>query len=99
MKEARRLVSEYQFRLGTLGPLISIRLYEVIGHEGVRFEQGHFIHIPTQAGPYMTSKQWNDNEARALNQVVSGFTRHSEDAVKGGQEPKDSWLVPTEDFK
>ena len=98
VNEPRRLLGEYQFHLGTLTPLITIKLYQMIGREGMYFEQSHFIHTPMQGGPYMTSRPWNDSEEAALRQAVTGLTMHYTEAVQNGHAPSDSWLVPNEDF-
>jgi hypothetical protein len=98
VENPRKLVSEYQFRLQGLSPLIKIRIYKGIGAKGVEFEQSHYIHTPTQAGPYITSRPWGDDEAYALHEAVTGFTTYYNAAVREGHAPKDSWLIPNEDF-
>ncbi|MFH1226724.1 MAG: hypothetical protein V1701_02320 [Planctomycetota bacterium] len=95
----RKLLSGYQFTLGEIPVLITIRLYKQLNGKNVEFEQSHFIHTPIQGGPYMTSIPWNDDEASALHQVISGFTRDYNAAVKQGHKPAESWLVPNKNFR
>jgi hypothetical protein len=93
-----RFISEYRFRLGELSTVVRVRLFQEMGTERVHFEQSHFIHAPTQAGPYMTSRPWNDDEDAALDQVVRFFEMHYREAVEKGHTPDDSWLVANEAF-
>ena len=93
-----KLITEYQFALRDIPIVITIKLYQPINGNKVWFNQSHFIKTPTQMGPYMTSRPWNDDEASALHQVVSGFTQYYEDAVKQGHSPDASWLIPNKNF-
>lgn len=94
----RKLLSEYQFTLRDLSPTIAIRLYELIGADGVIFEQSHYIHTPMQAGPYQPSRPWGDDEAYALHLAVTSLTQYYNDAVRQGHSPKGPWLIPNETF-
>lgn len=96
---ARKLISEYKFNLGELSTTITIRLYKLINNHQVAFEQSHFIHTPTQVGPYITSRPYNDNESSALRQAITGFTQYYDAAVREGHQPNDSWLKVNEHFK
>ncbi|MBY0280000.1 hypothetical protein K2Z84_32085 [Candidatus Binatia bacterium] len=98
IKTPLRFLSEYRFWLGELSTVIRIRLFQEMGTERVHFEQSHFIHAPTQAGPYMTSRPWNDNEDAALNQAVMFFEMHYHEAVEKGHIPDESWLVANDAF-
>jgi len=92
------LVGEYRFRLKGIATTITLRFLKDIETGVVSFEQSHYIYTPTQAGPYVTSRPWNDDEARALHQAVFGFKNQYEGAVAAGHVPNDSWLVPNENF-
>jgi hypothetical protein len=95
---ARKFLAEYNFTVGDLETVITIRLYQDLDGRSVHFRQSHFIHTPTQAGPYRTSRPWNDDEGAALNQAVTSITQYYGEAVKAGHEPKESWLVPNQYF-
>jgi hypothetical protein len=92
------VVGEYRFRLKGIAMTITLRFLKDIETGIVSFEQSHYIHTPTQMGPYITSRPSNDDETRALNQALFGFRNHYEGAVAAGHVPNDSWLVPNEDF-
>lgn len=98
LQQPRRLLSTYPFYLGDIDVRIRIHLYEPIGGGKVEFEQSHVIKTPCQIDAYRTSRPWNDTEAAALDQVVSGFTRHYEEAVQAGHQPEASWLVVNANF-
>jgi hypothetical protein len=96
--DQRRLVGEYQFRVGDLETRIHVRLLEDVRGNGVHFEQSHFIHTPTQGGPYATSRPWGDDEGYALHQAVTSITLYYRQAVDAGHKPQESWLVPNRSF-
>ena len=97
--QPRKLLSEYQFTLGKIPVLITIRLYKpIIGGTKVLFEQSHFIYTPVQAGPYETSRPWNNDEPSALHQAIFGYTENYNAAVRAGHTPDSKWLVPNKDF-
>ncbi|OAQ20033.1 hypothetical protein [Thermosulfurimonas dismutans] len=99
INEAKVLVSEYKFSLDGISKTITIKIYKNIRTGYYEFYQSHFIHTPLQAGPYITSRPWNDTEDLALNQAISGFTQFYNAAIKNGYKPDDSWLVENKDFK
>lgn len=96
---AKKLISEYRFELDKIPIEITIRLYEGYSGNGVGFEQSHFIHTPTQIGPYKTSCPCDDTESSALHQAVRGFLTYYNEAVKEGHTPDESWLVQNNNFK
>lgn len=91
-------VSEYQFSLKGIAQPITIRIYKNINRNWYEFTQSHYIHTPTQGGPYITSRPWNDDEKLALHQAVSGVTTYYNSAIREGHAPQESWLVKNEDF-
>lgn len=80
-------------KLGTLETTIFIELGRFLQSEHVKFDVSHSIHTPTQAGPYRTSKNWDDDAGYALHRAISGLTSYYKDAVKAGHRPAESWLV------
>lgn len=94
----RRTISEYQFTVGKLKTVITIRIYTENKGSQYLFEQSHAIKTPSQAGPYWTSKPWADYEAYAVHRAISGITDYYKAAVKAGHKPVESWLVPNKRF-
>lgn len=95
---AFEFVSEHRFFLKDIPIEIIIRLERPIGADGIYFKQSHFIQTPLQAGPYATSRPWNDDEMSALRQVVTAFTTEYTTAVSKGHQPSKEWLVANENF-
>jgi hypothetical protein len=99
VSDVLQFISEYTFILGDLRPVITIRLYRPItGERVVAFRQSHYISTPAQAGPYMTSRPWNDTEEAAINQVVHAMNDYYDQAIRAGHAPDESWLTPSPDF-
>lgn len=98
IENPRKLISEYQFTLRDLSPVITICLYKPLRGEGIEFEQSHYIHTPTQIGPYITSRPWGDDEAYALHLAITSITQYYNDAIRRGYTPDNSWLIPNEHF-
>lgn len=94
----RRPLNEYQFTVGELKTVITIRTYEETVGGGYIFEQSHSIKTPLQADPYRTSRPWGDYEAYAVHQAIDGITQWYRDAVKAEHTPSESWLIPNERF-
>ena len=92
------LIKEYQFTLKDIATTITIRLFKMFGSDEIHFTQSHYIKTPTQAGPYITSRPFNDDIGSALSQAVSGFTKHYNKAMAAGHIPKNDWLEPNEYF-
>lgn len=96
ISNGRRFLSEYQFHLGTLTPIVTIRLYENLNNGRVDFEQSHYIKPPKHGGPYMTNANSGDDEYDALRRALNTLTTNYDGAVRSEEEPNDSWLVPNE---
>lgn len=90
--------SEYSFNLRGIPTTITVRLYRREARGPVWFEQSHWIKTPEQIGPYRTSRPFNDDEASALRQAVTGLTQFYDMAVKAGHEPSKAWLVENKNF-
>lgn len=88
----------YVFRVGTLTPEITVRLYRAPSGKGVCFEQSHFIKTPAQLSSYSPSRPWGDDAPYALHQAVRSITQHYDHAVLERHTPEDSWLVPNTGF-
>jgi hypothetical protein len=93
-----QFLSEYRFRLGTLEPEITIRIYRTLDSKNYFFERSHYASTPVQATPYVTSRPWNDSEAAAINQVVSAMNDYYSEALGKGHKPEESWLTPNQHF-
>jgi hypothetical protein len=93
-----QFVSEFKFFLKDIPTEITIRLYRPVNGSGVQFTQSHFIQTPDQAGPYRTSRPWNDDEPRALHQVIDGLTSYYKAAVLNGHKPSADWLHENSHF-
>jgi len=91
-------VPEYRFTLNDISIPVSIKIFRNLDRNWFEFEQSHYIHTPTQAGPYITSRPWNDDEMSALHQAVSGIIQYYNSAVKEGHPPSDGWLKKNEVF-
>lgn len=94
----RRTISEYQFTVGKLKTIITIRIYRENKGSKYLFEQSHAIKTPLQADAYWTSKPWADDGAYAVHRAISGITEYYKDAVNAGHKPVESWLVPNKRF-
>lgn len=90
--------SQYTFQLKGIPVTITVRLYRREARGPVWFEQSHWIKTPEQIGPYRTSRPFNDDEASALQQAVTGLTQFYSMAVKAGHEPSNAWLVENKNF-
>jgi hypothetical protein len=95
----RRLVSEYQFFVGELPQMITVRFYQPLDRNWIEFEQSHFINTPLQIDAYRTSAPYGDDQDDALRLAV-GFclVQWYEQAIREGHQPDESWLVPNPRF-
>jgi len=99
VNDVLQFLSEYRFTLSDIPIAITIRLFRPIAAGGgVFFRQSHFISTPKQAGPYRTSRPWNDTEEAAINQVVSAMNMEYDAAIKAGMTPDETWLTPNDSF-
>lgn len=100
IRRARRFLSEYQFSLGQLQQVITVRLYQSLDRNWVEFEQSHFINTPLQIDAYRTSSPYGDDEDDALRLAVDFcLAQWYEQAVREGHQPDESWLVPNHRFR
>lgn len=88
----------YVFKVGSLTPNITVRLYPAPHGHGVSWEQSHFIKTPVQGSPYATSRPWGDDAPYALHLAVTSITQYYDQAVREHHTPEDSWLVRNEGF-
>jgi hypothetical protein len=95
----RRFVSEYQFFVGELPQMITVRFYQSLDRNSIEFEQSHFINTPLQIDAYRTSAPYGDDQDDALRLAV-GFclVQWYEQAIREGHQPDESWLVPNPRF-
>ena len=94
----RRLLSTYDFRLGTLPQTITIRLFWGISSRRVESQQSHFLQTPAQHGPYTAEPSHGENEDEALRNAVAPLIAFYEYAILEGFKPEDTWLVPNKSF-
>lgn len=62
------------------------------------FDVSHYVHTPTQAGPYVTSRVNASTEEEAINMAISTTTSFLKDAIRADHEPDDDWLVENKNF-
>ena len=95
----RRFVSEYQFFVGELPQMVTVRFYQSLDRNEIEFEQSHFINTPLQIDAYRTSAPYGDDPDDALRLAV-GFclVQWYEQAIREGHQPDESWLVPNPRF-
>lgn len=100
IEDLKHLVGEYQFYLGSLGP-VRIKIWKrvnVWGDKPYSFTQSHHIHTPLQLAPYLSSAPFGDSEESALRTALLGFIMFYSPAVSGGHEPSDEWLIANPNF-
>jgi hypothetical protein len=95
----RRILSTYDFRLGSLPQRITIRLYWNISKRKVEFEQSHFLYSPAQFGPYITNSAYGNTEEDALREALKPLTTFYDYAIREGHTPEETWLVPNKSFR
>ncbi len=82
----------FRFRLGTLSPIITIRLWE---NERGRWSSSctHGIKTPLQPVPYWSFRM-PDKKEYILWQAVTALTDFYGPAITAGHVPSDDWLHP-----
>jgi hypothetical protein len=100
--EAKLLAAQYSFRLQEIpGVEIKVNIWETkdtYGNCNFSFTQSHFLHAPTQAGPYGTSAPFGETVEDALRRALGTFTVFLTSAIKEGHKPSSKWLVENENF-
>jgi len=100
--EPRKILGEYEFNLKEIPTQIRIRISQEINPPipdyPFHFELSHYIHTPTQAGPYTTSRPWGTTEHDALHRAVDCLVSYYKSAIQAGHAPEKSWLVANEYF-
>lgn len=86
-------MGSYAVKIGTLSPIVFIELGRFPDSEMTKFIVSYSIHTPMQAGPYHTSKNFDDYPAYALHRAISNLTSYYRMAVDAGHKPHDSWMV------
>lgn len=93
VEERNDTIGSYAIRVGTLKTLVFIELRRLLNSDHIEFNVSHSIHTPVQAGPYRTSRTFEDDAAYALHRAVDGLTTYYRQAVSAGHTPQESWLV------
>jgi hypothetical protein len=92
--EAAVLVREVRVRVGVLSNFVTVRIYyDGRNAEPYRFELSAVVKT-ARGGRAREPEQKARTEAEALRQAVRLLTQDYEDAVRQGEMPDDSWLVP-----
>lgn len=88
------LVREVRVRVGVLTNYVTVRIYyDGRSAEPYRFELSAVMKTAREPGA-RASEQNARSEAEALRQAVRLLTQAYEDAVRHGEMPDESWLVP-----
>ena len=87
-------MGEFVVRIGSLATPVTIELGRFMNSERTKFTLSHVIQTPLQAGPYRTSRPFDDDPGYALHRAIEGLTSWYEQAVAKGHEPSEDWLVP-----
>jgi hypothetical protein len=98
----RKILAEYGFHLDGIPTQVRVRISQELKPPipdcPFHFELSHYIHTPTQAGPYTTSRPWDTTESGALRRAVDCLLSYYKEAIQAGHSPDESWLVPNEYF-
>lgn len=86
-------MGSFAIKIGKLQTVVFIELGRFRIDKTTKFHVSHAIHTPKQAGPYRTSKPFDDDWEYALHRAVTGLTSYYNEAVKAGHVPSESWLV------
>ena len=89
-------MGSFAVTIGVLDTTVFIELGRFLTDDRVKFHVSHSIHTPLQAGPYRTSKPFDDDAPYALHRAINGLTSYYRDAVNAGHEPEEGWLVPNQ---
>ena len=96
------LLREYQFSIKGLSEPdpIKIKIYYDFEYTRgpYRFELSHYIHTPTQMGPYIPSAPNFESESLALEYGISAITEYIGAAIREGHKLDSKWFVKNEDF-
>lgn len=98
VQDARWLIAEYEFSLGQITTVISLRLYQSLADDSIWVEQSHFIQTPIHSEPAFNEHECHPDPETAVERILSEFVRHYEDAEKMGHAPSADWLLPSRDF-
>ena len=92
--DASVLVREIRVRVGVLSQFVTVRIYyDGRSEEPFRFQLSAVMKT-AKDGYARESEQTAQTEADALRHAVRLLTQDYEDAVRRGELPDDSWLVP-----
>lgn len=95
----KKIIGEYSFRLNEIPDVeVKIKLYKYADNTDIFFETSHYIHTPTQAGVYITSRNSARTEEIALEMAINTITNYYESAISDGYEPSIDWLQENESF-
>jgi len=89
------LVREVRVRVGVLSQFVTVRIYyDGRSEEPFRFELSAVMKTAGAQYAAHEAEQKAQSEADALRHAVRLLTQDYEDAVRRGELPDDSWLVP-----
>ena len=85
----------FEFTVGELDLIVTVELGRFLDSNDTKFYRSHAIKTPTQLGPYLPSRTFEDTPEAALCTAVSSITDYFRRAVDAGHVPAEEWLVPT----
>lgn len=91
---ARKLASEYSFRLEGIQTTIRVWIYEGVNGDWVEADQNYYLQAPGMKEPAVPEKARYASPEEALREVVACFLEGYEQAVKAGHQPDSDWLMP-----
>ena len=98
----RRLAETVELRFDGLDTVVTVRVYECLTPDFEKgryeFDTSHFVQTPTQAGPYISSRNREDSLDATLRRGIETITSFIEGAQRVGHVPSDTWFVRNEFF-
>lgn len=91
---ARRLVSEYNFRLEGIMTTIHVWIYKGVHGDWVEADQNYYLQAPGMVEPAVPDSARYASVEEALSEVMASFIDGYRAAVQAGHEPSSDWLMP-----
>lgn len=100
--ELRCLVHEFVFAMEEVpGIPIKVKVWKSsrsYGGDQFTYTVSHYIHTPTQIGPYVPGAPFSDRADRIARKAIRSIVSYYDEAIKTGHTPSAKWFVPNEDF-
>lgn len=91
---ARKLVSEYSFRLEGILTTMRVWIYEGVNGDWVEADQNYYLQAPGMREPAVPEAARYDSTEEALRDIIACFLEGYNQAVEAGHEPDSDWLMP-----